>query len=138
MRILGIDYGDARVGVAVSDLLGLTAQGVRTLKNRSVKQLLAELKGILDEYNPEKIVIGLPKNMDGSEGFRADATYKFADDLKTIYEGEIIFHDERLSSLGAKRYLSETNTFGKKRKNVLDTVAACIILEGYLNSNKNN
>ncbi|MCH5209423.1 MAG: Holliday junction resolvase RuvX [Oscillospiraceae bacterium] len=138
MRIIGIDYGDARVGVAVSDLLGLTAQGIRTINNRSIKQLLSELKEILDEYNPEKIVIGLPKNMDGSEGFRAEATYKFAENLKKIYTGEIIFVDERLSSLGAKRYLSETNTFGQKRKNVLDTVAACIILEGYLNSHKNN
>ncbi|MBQ8301313.1 MAG: Holliday junction resolvase RuvX, partial [Clostridia bacterium] len=126
MRILGIDYGDARVGVAVSDLLGFMAQGVRTIKNRGVEKLLAELKEVLDEYKPEKIVIGLPKNMDGSEGFRADATYEFAENLKTIYEGEIIFWDERLSSVGAARFLNETNTRGKKRKDVLDTVAACI------------
>ncbi len=137
MRILGIDYGDARVGVAVSDMLGFMAQGVRTIKNRGINNLLNELKEILDEYKPEKIVIGLPKNMDGSEGFRVDATHEFADALKEIYTGEIIFYDERLSSLGAKRYLNETNTRGKKRKEVLDTVAACIILEGYLNSQKN-
>ena len=68
MRILGIDYGDARVGIAVSDLLGFMAQGVRTIKNRGTEKLLTELKEILDEYKPEKIVIGLPKNMDGSEG----------------------------------------------------------------------
>lgn len=138
MRILGIDYGDARVGVAVSDMLGFMAQGVRTIKNRGINNLLNELKEILDEYKPEKIVIGLPKNMDGSEGFRVDATHEFAAALKKIYAGEIIFWDERLSSLGAKRYLNETNTRGKKRKEVLDTVAACIILEGYLNSQKNN
>ena len=138
MRILGIDYGDARVGVAVSDMLGFMAQGVRTIKNRGINNLLNELKEILDEYKPEKIVIGLPKNMDGSEGFRVEATHEFAAALKKIYEGEIIFWDERLSSLGAKRYLNETNTRGKKRKEVLDTVAACIILEGYLNSQKNN
>ena len=138
MRILGIDYGDARVGVAVSDLLGLMAQGVKTIKNTSKKILFSELKEIIDEYKPEKIVIGLPKNMDGSEGFRVDATHKFADKLKEIYNGEIIFWDERLSSMGASRYLNETNTRGQKRKNVLDTVAACIILEGYLNSIKNN
>lgn len=138
MRILGIDYGDARVGVAVSDMLGFMAQGVRTIKNRGINNLLNELKEILDEYKPEKIVIGLPKNMDGSEGFRVEATHEFADALKKIYAGEIIFWDERLSSLGAKRYLNETNTRGKKRKEVLDTVAACIILEGYLNSQKNN
>ncbi len=137
MRILGIDYGDARVGVAVSDLLGMTAQGVKTIKNNGMKRLISELGETLDEYKPEKIVIGLPKNMDGSEGFRVDATHKFADALKKIYDGEIVFWDERLSSLGAKRYLNETNTRGKKRKNVLDTVAACIILEGYLNSRNN-
>lgn len=135
MRILGIDYGDARVGVAVSDLLGMTAQGVRTIKNTGTKRLLTELQEVLTEYRPEKIVIGLPKNMDGSEGFRAEATYEFAKKLKTIYKGEIVFWDERLSSVGAARYLNETNTRGKKRKNVLDTVAACIILEGYLSKN---
>lgn len=136
MRILGIDYGDARVGVAVSDLLGLTSQGVRTIKNKGRKNLLSELEGVIAEYKPEKIVIGLPKNMDGSEGFRADETYKFAEALKEIYSGEIIFQDERLSSVGAARFLNETNTRGKKRKDVLDTVAACIILDGYLNSHK--
>ena len=125
MRILGIDYGDARVGIAVSDLLGFMAQGVRTIKNRGTEKLLTELKEILDEYKPEKIVIGLPKNMDGSEGFRVDATHEFADALKTIYDGEIVFWDERLSSVGAARFLNETNTRGKKRKDVLDTVAAC-------------
>ncbi len=137
MRILGIDYGDARVGVAVSDLLGFMAQGVKTIKNKGKKFLMSELEMVIEEYKPEKIVIGLPKNMDGSEGFRVDATHAFADALKTIYSGEIIFWDERLSSMGAARYLNETNTRGKKRKDVLDTVAACIILEGYLNSIKN-
>ena len=135
MRILGIDYGDARVGVAVSDALGFMAQGVKTIKNTGIKQLLNELNEVLTEYKPEKIVIGLPNNMDGTEGFLAESTYNFANKLKTIYEGEIIFWDERLSSVGAARYLNETNTRGKKRKNVLDTVAACIILEGYLNKN---
>lgn len=135
MRILGIDFGDARVGIAVSDLLGITAQGVKTLKNTGTKKLLSELREVLEEYKPEKIVIGLPKNMDGSEGFRVDATKKFAENLKGIYDGEIVFWDERMSSLGAKRYLNETNTRGKKRKAVLDTVAACIILEGYMAAN---
>lgn len=116
MRILGIDYGDARVGIAVSDLLGFMAQGVRTIKNRGTEKLLTELKEILDEYKPEKIVIGLPKNMDGSEGFRVDATHEFADALKTIYDGEIVFWDERLSSVGAARFLNETNNTRKKTK----------------------
>lgn len=135
MRVLGIDYGDARVGIAVSDLLGMTAQGVKTIKNTGSKQLMGEIESVIAEYKPEKIVIGLPKNMDGSEGFRVDATRAFAKKLKIIFGGEIIFWDERLSSMGAKRYLNETNTRGKKRKAVLDTVAACIILEGYLSAN---
>ena len=136
MRILGIDYGDARVGVAVTDLLGITAQGVKTIKNTGRKQLLAELSAIIGEYKPEKIVIGLPKNMDGTSGFRAEATYKFAEALKTIYSGEVVFYDERLSTMGAARFLNETNTRGAKRKKVLDTVSACIILEGYMMSEK--
>jgi putative Holliday junction resolvase len=136
MRILGIDYGDSRVGIAISDQMGWTAQGIRTLPNKGAKKLLQELSPILSEYQPEKIVLGLPKNMDGTEGFRADATYAFADKLKRIYSGEIIFWDERLSTVSATRILNETNTRGKKRKNVLDTVSACLILESYLNSLK--
>lgn len=136
MRILGIDYGDSRVGVAASDLMGWTAQGIRTIPNRGVKKLLQELAPILAEYQPEKIVVGLPKNMDGTQGFRAEATYQFADSLKTIFQGEIIFWDERLSTVSAARILNETNTRGKNRKKVLDTVSACIILENYLNSLK--
>lgn len=136
MRILGIDYGDARVGVAVSDLMGFTAQGVGTVKNTGMKKLIAELGEIIKKYNPEKIVIGLPKNMDGTEGFRVEATYKFAKHLEEVFKGEIIFRDERLTTVGAQRFLNETNTRGKKRKGVIDTVSACLILEGYLNSVK--
>ncbi len=136
MRIIGIDYGDARVGVAVNDLLGITAQGVGTIKNKSRKILLEELDKIIKQYNPEKIVLGLPKNMDGTEGFRSEATYKFAEDLKSIYTGEIVFIDERLTTMGASVFLNETNTRGKKRKDVIDTVSACLILETYMMRNK--
>ncbi|MDD6735342.1 MAG: Holliday junction resolvase RuvX [Clostridiales bacterium] len=138
MRILGIDYGDTRVGVAVSDAMGWTAQGVGTIKNRGFDKLIAELDEIIKKYAPKKIVVGLPKNMDGSLGFRAEATYEFADKLKEIFPGEIIFWDERLTTVGASRFLNETNTRGKDRKGVIDTLSACLILEGYLNSPKNN
>lgn len=134
MRVMGIDYGDARVGVAVSDLLGITSQGVGTLKNTD--KLMRELGGLIDEYKPETIVIGLPKNMDGTEGFRAEATYKFADKLKKIYRGRIEFCDERLTTMGAARFLNTTNTRGKKRKGVIDTVSACLILDGWLAKNR--
>ncbi len=136
MRILGIDFGDVRIGVAVSDIMGWTAQGVGTVKNRPWEKLAPQIQEILAEYSPEKIVVGLPKNMDGTEGFRADATRVFVDNMKTIYDGEIVFWDERLTTVGATRFLNETNTRGKDRKNVIDTVSACLILEGYLNSLK--
>lgn len=136
MRILGIDYGDSRIGVAVSDAMGWTAQGLKNVSNKSKKTMLKELESIISEYKPEKIVIGLPKNMDGSVGFRGEATYAFEKQLKTIYSGEIVFQDERLSTVSATRVLNETNTRGKKRKDILDTVAACFILETYLNSTK--
>jgi putative Holliday junction resolvase len=136
MRILGIDYGDARVGVAVSDLLGITAQGLRTIKNTSSKQLMSELSEIIKEYNPDTIVIGMPKNMDGTEGFRAEITKKFAKKLESIYSGSIEFIDERLTTVGASQYLNATNTRGKKRKDVIDTLSACLILESFLKKQK--
>lgn len=138
MRILGIDYGDARVGVAVSDPMGWTAQGIGTVKNHGLDRLVGDINKIIFEYSPEKIVVGLPKNMDGTLGFRADATHEFTEKLREIYTGEIILWDERLTTVGASRFLNETNTRGKNRKNVIDTVSACLILEGYLNSEKNS
>lgn len=134
MRILAIDYGESRVGLAVSDPLGWTAQGIKTVPNKGAKKLLAELEPVLKQYSPEKVVIGLPKNMDGSDGFRVEATYEFAERLKSIYSGEIVFVDERLTTVSAARVLNETNTRGKDRKNIIDTVSACMILESYLNS----
>ena len=132
MRILGIDFGDARIGIAVSDIMGWTAQGFTTIKQRPWEKRSCDIQEILKEYSPEKIVLGLPKNMDGTEGFRAEATYAFAENLKTIFQGEIVFWDERLTTVGATRFLNETNTRGKDRKKVIDTVSACLILEGYL------
>lgn len=134
MRILAIDYGDSRVGLAVSDPLMITAQGIKTVKNDSDKKLFMEIDDVIKEYSPEKIVIGLPKNMDGSSGFRVDETKKFAEKLKKIYNGEIVFWDERLTTVSASRILDQTNTRGKKRKSVIDTVSACMILEGYMGS----
>lgn len=133
MRMMGIDYGDKRIGIAVTDPLGFTAQGITTLSN-SKKTLADELKKLLEQYKPQKIVLGLPKNMDGSLGFRADATYKFADFLKTLTDSEIIFWDERLTTVSAAHILNQTNTRGKDRKKVIDTVSACIILENYMQS----
>lgn len=135
MRIMSIDYGDARVGIAICDPLGMTAQGIKTLSNKVHSKMLEALKEIIDEYLPEKIVVGLPKNMDGSVGFRGEITLKFCEELKSISkDAEIVLFDERLTTMAADRYLNETNTRGKNRKNVVDTVAACIILQDYLSS----
>ncbi len=137
MRIMGIDYGDARVGVAVSDALGITAQGVATVPNKVYSKMLERLAALVNEYNTSTVVIGLPKNMDGSEGERCDVTKAFASDLNNkCPEIQIIFRDERLSTVQAAGILNVTNTRGKDRKNVIDTVAACIILQDYLNSIK--
>ena len=136
-RIMCIDYGDARVGIAVSDLLGITAQGVETIKNKSKNVLFTRLNELIKYYNPKTIVIGMPKNMDGSVGFRGEATIKFAENLKEIYGGNIEFCDERLSTVSAIHTLNETNTRGEKRKNVIDTVAAAVILQTYMDKLKN-
>ena len=132
MRIMGIDFGDARVGVAVTDPLGITAQGVGTVKNGGVKKLMAELDAIIKEYNPEEIVIGLPKNMDGTEGFRAEAVRAFGDILATLTDIPIDYYDERMSTMEAYRFLDGAGTFGKKRKDVIDTLSAQIILQNYI------
>ena len=137
MKIMGIDYGDARTGVAISDLLCSIVGSTAVVPSRNREKLMTDILRLIQDNGVGEVVVGLPKNMDGSEGFRVDATHEFADALKTIYDGEIVFWDERLSSVGAARFLNETNTRGKKRKDVLDTVAACIILDGYLSSQKN-
>lgn len=133
MRIMGIDYGDSRVGVAVSDPLGYTAQGVATLPNKYYPKMLEKLLEIIKLYNAEKIVIGLPKNMNGSMGDRCEITQKFADDIRqSLPDIQIVLWDERLTTVQAAGILNVTNTRGKKRKEVIDTVSACLILESYL------
>lgn len=135
MRIIGIDYGDARVGIAVSDPLGYTAQGIETVPNKVYSKMMERISTIIKEYEAEKIVVGLPKNMNGTLGERSEISRKFADELKEIFpEAEIILWDERLSTVQAAGILNTTNTRGKNRKNVIDTVAASIILQSYLDS----
>lgn len=136
MKVLGIDYGDARVGVAVSDVLGLMAHGLETVPNRVYPKMLDRLVEVCTEIRPEKVVIGLPRNMNGSEGSRAHATRAFAADLAAYLPGiEMILWDERLSTVEAAGILNQTNTRGKQRKAVIDTVAAEIILQSYLDAN---
>lgn len=132
MRILGVDYGEVRTGVAVSDPLGWTAQGVGTINERDPKKVAEKVAEYAKEYNAEKIVLGLPKNMDSTEGFRAKATKEFAAILGTICSVPIVFWDERLTTTASIRTLNETNVRGEKRKKIIDTVAATYILQGFL------
>ncbi len=135
MRIIGIDYGDARVGVAVSDPLGFTAQGIETVPNKVYAKMMERIVEIIKSYDAEKIVIGLPKNMNGTLGPRGEISQKFAEELGAYFpKAEIILWDERLSTVQAAGVLNTTNTRGKSRKNIIDTVAASIILQSYLDS----
>lgn len=133
MRIMGIDYGDSRVGVSISDPLGITAQGLTTLPNKVYPKMIDSLVSLKEEYKAERIVLGMPKNLNGTSGDRAEVTEKFRDDLKArMPDVEIVLWDERLTTVQAAGILNVTNTRGKDRKNVIDTVAASIILQSYL------
>ncbi len=132
MRLMGIDFGDARVGIALSDPLMIMSQGYKTIKNDGTEALFTEIAEIIKEKEVTKIVIGLPKNMDNSEGFRTDATMEFAEKLKTYTDVEIDFSDERLTTVSAHGFLNEMNVRGKKRKETVDTLSAALILEIYM------
>lgn len=132
MRLMGIDYGDARVGIALSDPLMIMSQGYKTIKNDGTDTLYEEIVSIIKEKEVTKIVIGLPKNMDNSQGFRTDVTMEFADKLKSFTDTEIEFSDERLTTVSAHGFLNEMNVRGKKRKETVDTLSAALILETYM------
>lgn len=133
-RILALDVGEKRIGVAVSDLLGITAQGVKTIHRVGMKKDLIEIEALLKEYKPSKIVCGLPKNMDGSLGPSAEAVQKFAQKLQNKFGHEVIYVDERLTTVSAQRVLIEGDVSRKNRKNVVDKLAAQYILQMYLDS----
>ncbi|WP_317310089.1 Holliday junction resolvase RuvX [Clostridium thermobutyricum] len=132
MRILGLDVGQKTVGVAISDPLGFTAQGITTIRRTKKSQDILEVKKICDEYSVEKIVIGLPKNMDGSIGFAGEKIKEFSEALKEVIDLEMIFWDERLTTVAAHRAMIEADLSRSKRKKIVDKVAATYILQGYL------
>ena len=132
MRLMGIDFGDARVGIALSDPLMIMSQGYKTIQNDGTDGLYEEIVSIIKEKEVTKIVIGLPKNMDNSQGFRTEATMEFAEKLKTYTDVEIDFSDERLTTVSAHSFLNEMNVRGKKRKGAVDTLSAALILETYM------
>ena len=134
MRIMGVDYGDARTGIAMSDLLCSIVGSTTVIHSRKDEKTIGEIQKLIAQNGVTEIVVGLPKNMDGSIGFRGEATFAFIEELKKLTELPIITWDERLSTVSAIKSLNETNTRGKKRKEVVDTVAAMYILQNYLDS----
>lgn len=131
-RIMGLDVGDKYIGVAISDLLGITAQGLTTIKRESNKKDYAEIELILKEYNINKVVVGFPKNMNGTIGPQGEKTIKFAEKLKNKFKVELIYEDERLTTKAAERMLIAGDLRREKRKLVIDKVAATYILQTYL------
>jgi putative Holliday junction resolvase len=135
-RIMGIDYGDARTGVAMSDLLCTIVGSTAVVPSRNRDKAVADIVRMAKEQEVGKIVVGLPKNMDGTEGPRAELCREFAAILGEATGLEIVMWDERRTTVEAHNILSQHNYHGQKRKNTVDAVAASLILEGYLNSQK--
>ena len=136
-RIMGLDVGDKTIGVAVSDLMGLTAQGVKTVKRVGKKKDIEALKEIIKERQVNKIVSGLPKNMNGTLGPQGEKVIKFCELLEQETGIKIEYWDERLSTVAAERTLIQGNVRRENRKGVIDMVAAEIIIQGYLDRQRN-
>ena len=135
MRIMGLDYGSVTVGVAISDELLVTAQGIEIIRRKEENKLrrtLARISELVSLYNVSKIVVGLPKNMNNSEGFRAEASRDFANMVAKRTGLEVVMWDERLSTVAAHNAMLEADLSREKRYNVVDKVAAVFILQNYL------
>lgn len=135
-KIMGVDYGDARTGIAISDLLCTLVGSTTVIHSRKDEKTIAEIQKLIQENGVGEIVVGLPKNMDGTEGPRAEVCRAFAEQLKEATGLPVAMWDERRTTVEAHNILSEHNYHGKKRKNTVDAVAASLILEGYLNFRK--
>ena len=136
MRVLAVDYGDARTGIAVSDLLCSIVGSTTVIHSRNQEKTIREIAALVKEKEVGEIVVGLPRNMDGSEGPRAQLCREFAEKLKAELGLPLTMWDERRTTVEAHQILSDHNYHGKKRKNTVDAVAASLILEGYLGFRK--
>ena len=132
MRILGIDLGEKRIGISISDELEITAQGLPTINSINEIEDLKNIKKIIDKYQVEKIILGLPINMNGSLGKQAKKAISFAEKLKSSFQLPVELEDERLSTRKAEKFLIKTDRSRKKRKKVIDKMSAIIILQSFL------
>ena len=141
MRVMGLDYGSKTVGVAVSDPLGITAQGIETIHRKAenkLRQTLARIEELAKEYEVDKIVLGLPKHMNNDIGDRAEKSMQFGEMIGRRTGLEVVMWDERLTTVSAERTLIENKVRREDRKKYIDQIAAVFILQGYLDSVRMN
>lgn len=137
MRVMGLDFGSKTVGVAISDALLVTAQGIETISRKSpgkLRQTLARIEELADEYQAGKIVLGFPKNMNNTEGERCEKTLEFKEMLERRTGLSVILWDERLTTVAAERTLMESGVRREAHKSYVDKIAAVLILQGYLDA----
>lgn len=132
MRIMALDVGSRTIGIACSDALLMTAQGIETIRRTSLEKDFNRLRELISEYEVHELVVGMPKNMNGTKGDRAEKTEEFVEKMKTVIDLPITFWDERLSTVMAERQLIAADVSRKKRKGIIDKMAAVVILQGYL------
>lgn len=136
-KYLGVDYGDVRTGIAECDISGMLASGIATIKEGGMRNTAIRVAKEAESRGCKKIIVGLPKNMDGSEGAKVETVRAFAKILGELTDIPIDFCDERMSTMAAYRFLDGSGTFGKKRKAVIDTLSAEIILQNYIDRERN-
>ncbi|MEK3721012.1 Holliday junction resolvase RuvX [Paenibacillus sp. FSL H8-0034] len=134
-RLMGLDYGDKTIGIALSDELGWTAQGLEVIRRTSSEKDMARLRELIAQYNVHGLVVGLPKNMNNTIGPRAELCIAFAESLREIFGLPVHLWDERLTTASAQRVLIDADVSRKKRKQVIDKMAAALILQNYMDSN---
>ena len=132
MRIMALDVGSRTIGIACSDALLMTAQGIETIRRTSLENDFNRLRELISEYEVHELVVGMPKNMNGTKGDRAEKTEEFVEKMKAVIDLPVTIWDERLSTVMAARQLIAADVSRKKRKGVIDKMAAVVILQGYL------
>lgn len=132
MRIMSLDVGSRTIGIACSDALLMTAQGIETIRRTSLEKDFNRLQELIAEYEVHELVVGMPKNMNGTKGERAEKTEEFVEKMKKVIDLPVSYWDERLSTVMAERQLIAADVSRKKRKSVIDKMAAVVILQGYL------
>lgn len=132
MRVMSLDVGSRTIGIACSDALLMTAQGIETIRRTSLEKDFNRLQELIAEYEVHELVVGMPKNMNGTKGERAEKTEEFVEKMKEVIDLPVSYWDERLSTVMAERQLIAADVSRKKRKSVIDKMAAVVILQGYL------